>query len=123
MVSWMELALFVLIGIVSGSLIGLIGTGAGLIIIPALVFLAHFNEKTAVGTSLTMLLLPVGFFAAYTYWQHGNVNLKAALFIMLGFIAGSFLAARFATGLPVTTATKIFGIVAILIGIKMLLIK
>lgn len=119
----MELALFVLIGLVSGSLIGLVGTGAGLIIIPALVFLAHFNEKTAVGTSLTMLLLPVGFFAAYTYWQHGHVNLKAAFFIMLGFVVGSFFAAKFAAGLPVATATKIFGVVAILIGVKMLLMK
>lgn len=112
--------LFVLIGLVSGGLIGLVGTGAGLVIIPALVFFAHFNEKTAVGTSLIMLLLPVGFFAAYTYWQHGNVNVRAAFFIMLGFIAGSFLMARFATGLPISAATKIFGIVAILIGVKMI---
>ncbi len=119
----MELLLFVLIGLVSGSLIGLVGTGAGLIIIPALVFLAHFNEKTAVGTSLTLLMLPVGFFAAYSYWQHGYVNLKAALFIILGFVVGSFFAAKYASGLPVTTATKVFGVVAIIIGIKMLFVK
>lgn len=119
----MELLLFVLIGLISGSLIGLVGTGAGLIIIPALVFLAHFNEKTAVGTSLTLLLVPVGFFAAYAYWQQGHVNIKAALFIMLGFVIGSFIAAKYATGLPVATATKIFGVVAILIGIKMLFMK
>ncbi len=118
----MQLLLFIIIGLISGGLISLVGTGAGLVIIPALVFLAHFNEKTAVGTSLTMLLLPVGFFAAYAYWKHGNVNIKAALFIMIGFIIGSFLATRFATGLPVSTATKIFGVAAILIGIKMLFV-
>lgn len=115
--------MFVLIGLVSGSLIGLVGTGAGLIIIPALVLLAHFNEKTAVGTSLTLLMFPVGIFAAYAYWHHGYVNTKAAIFIALGFILGSFIAAKYATGLPVATATKIFGVVAIIIGIKMLLIK
>jgi uncharacterized membrane protein YfcA len=69
--------LFVLIGIVSGGLFSLIGTGAGLLIIPGLVFLAHFSQKMAVGTSITLLLPPIGVFAALEYWKHGNVNWRS----------------------------------------------
>ena len=116
----MAVALYITIGIISGALISIIGTGAGLIIIPALIFLAHFTEKTAVGTSITLLLPPVGIFAAYTYWKHGNVDIRAALFIIIGFLIGSFVAARIATGLPERELSKIFGVAAILIGIRML---
>ena len=117
----MQPLLFISIGLVSGGLISLIGTGAGLVIIPALVYLAHFSEKTAVGTSLTLLLPPLGLFAAYTYWRHGNVNIRAALWIMLGFLIGSFLLARVANDFSSATLGRIFGVAAILIGLKMLI--
>ena len=112
---------YIAIGIASGALFGLIGTGAGLIIIPALVFFANFTEKTAIGTSMTLLLPPIGLLAAHTYWKHGNVNMTAALIIMVGFVIGSYFAARFAIGLPDIVLERTFGIVAIAIGIKMLL--
>jgi uncharacterized membrane protein YfcA len=88
--------LFVLIGIVSGGLFSLIGTGAGLLIIPGLVFLAHFSQKMAVGTSITLLLPPIGVFAALEYWKHGNVNWRAAGLILIGFMISSFFVARYA---------------------------
>lgn len=113
--------IFVVIGLISGGLISLIGTGAGLVIIPALVYFAHFSQKTAVGTSLTLLLPPLGLFAAYEYWRHGNVNVRAALWIMLGFLVGSFVMARVAGDFSSATLGRIFGVVAILIGIKMLM--
>lgn len=112
---------FILIGLVAGGLLGFIGTGAGLIIIPALMFFAHFSEKMAIGTSLTLLLPPIGFFAVLTYWKHGYVNLQAAGIIMVAFIIGSIITARIAVGMPDVVLERTFGIVAIAIGLKMLL--
>lgn len=117
----MQVLLFVIIGLVSGGLFSLIGTGSGLLIIPALVFLAHFSQKTAVGTSITLLLPPIGLFAALEYWKHGNVNWRAAGFIVIGFVIGSFIVARFANDFSSATLERIFGLAVILIGLKMLL--
>ncbi len=113
--------IFILIGAVSGSLLSLVGTGAGLVIIPALVYFAHFNQKTAVGTSLAMLMFPVGIFAVATYYHHGYVNIRAAALLMLGFVVGSIIATRVAVNLPTAFLTRSFGVVAILIGLRMLL--
>ena len=116
----MQLLLYLVIGLVSGALTAVIGTGAGLVIIPALIFLAHFGTKTAIGTSLVLLLPPVGIFAAYTYWRHGSVNIKAGLLIILGFLIGSYILSRYAANLPSQVLTRIFGAAAIGIGVKML---
>jgi uncharacterized membrane protein YfcA len=116
-----QIVLFVLIGIVSGGLFSLIGTGAGLLIIPGLVFMAHFSQKMAIGTSITLLLPPVGFFAALEYWKHGNVNLRAVGFILVGFVVSSFFVARFANDFSTSSLERLFGVAAILIGLKMLI--
>lgn len=114
------LLLYLAIGLVSGGFTAVIGTGAGLIIIPALIFLAHFTTKDAIGTSLALLLPPVGIFAAYAYWRHGDINIKAGLFIIVGFLIGSFISARWATNLPTIALSRVFGAATIAIGIKML---
>ena len=116
----MIILLYIVIGLVSGGLLGLIGTGAGLVIIPALVVFAHFHEKVAIGTSLALLLPPVGLLAVATYWKHGDVNVTAALVIMASFVISSYFASRLAINLPDAFLERCFGIVAILIGIKML---
>src|SRR5206468_3667295 len=111
---------YIIIGILAGGLFGFVGTGAGLVIIPALVIFAHFSEKTAIGTSITLLLPPIGVLAAATYWKHGNVNTPAALIIGIGFLVGSFFAARIAINMPDLMIERVFGVVAVLIGFKML---
>ncbi len=117
----MPILLYIAIGLVSGGLLGFIGTGAGLVIIPALVIFAHFSEKAAIGTSLTLLLPPIGLLAAVTYWKHGDVNVPAALIIMVSFVLSSYFTARLAINLPDALLERCFGVVAIAIGIKMLL--
>jgi uncharacterized membrane protein YfcA len=117
----MLVLLYLIIGMIAGSLLGAIGTGAGLVIVPALIFLAHFSGKTAIGTSLALLLPPLGLFAAFNYWKHGHVNVLAAIVIMIGFIIGSYFAARVAVNMPDATLERVFGVVAIAIGAKMLL--
>ncbi len=73
-----------LIGVVAGILSGLFGIGGGLLMVPALIVLAHFHLKLALGTSLGALVLPVGILGAYTYHQNGNLDIRAALLLGLG---------------------------------------
>lgn len=111
---------YLLLGLAAGILSGLVGIGGGILIVPALVFLFGFTQQQAQGTTLALLVPPIGILAAWTYYQHGFVNMKAALFIAAGFIAGSFFGARFVTGLPNLTLEKVFGTFLVLIGIKMI---
>jgi uncharacterized protein len=61
--SAVTILLLVVIGIAAGMLSGLVGIGGGIIIVPALVYLLAFSQKQAQGTSLAILLLPVGILA------------------------------------------------------------
>lgn len=79
---------FLAIGLAAGVLAGLFGIGGGIIIVPALVFFGRMPLKTAIGTSLGALLLPVGALGLYTYWRAGHVDVKAALWVALGITVG-----------------------------------
>jgi uncharacterized protein len=115
--------LFVVLGVIAGLLAGIVGVGGGIIIVPALVYLFQFSQKSAQGTTLALLIPPIGFFAAWAYYKAGQVNIKAAAFIIVGFIVGSYLGAKFATQLPDKQLTKAFGAFLIIVGIKMLFFK
>jgi len=111
---------YLLLGLVAGILSGLVGIGGGILIVPALVFLFGFSHQQAQGTTLALLVLPIGILAAWTYYKHGFVDVKVAAMIAAGFIVGSLLGARFVTGLPNSTLEKIFGTFLVLIGLKMI---
>src|SRR5689334_407622 len=82
---------FLVVGAVVGTVGGMLGIGGGVLIIPALVFLFGFPQRLAVGTSLAMLLPPIGLFAIAPYWRDGNVRLGAAMLLAAGFAAGGWL--------------------------------
>ena len=111
---------YLLLGLAAGTLSGLIGIGGGILIVPALVFLFGFTQQQAQGTTLALLVPPIGIFAAWTYYQKGFVDIKIAAIIAVGFIVGSFLGARFATGISNAMLGKIFGVFLVLIGLKMI---
>ena len=111
---------YVILGILAGTLSGLIGIGGGIIIVPALVFLFGFSQHSAQGTTLALLVPPIGILAAWTYYKQGYVDLKVAGFICLGFLLGGLLGARFATGISNVMLERIFGISLLLISLKML---
>jgi uncharacterized protein len=119
----MTVFLCVLLGLVAGTLSGLIGIGGGILIIPALVFLFGFSQHQAQGTTLALLVPPIGIFAAWTYYKAGFVDLKVAALICLGFIAGAWLGAKFATSIPASTLQKIFGVVLLIISVKLIVGK
>jgi uncharacterized membrane protein YfcA len=112
--------MYVLLGIVAGALSGLIGIGGGVIIVPALIFLFGFSQHEAQGTTLGLLVPPIGILAAWTYYQQGYMDLKAAALICLGFVLGGLLGAKLATSLSNVLLEKIFGGALLLIALKMI---
>lgn len=100
--------LYVLLGFVAGTLSGLIGIGGGVIIVPALIFLFGFSQHQAQGTTLALLIPPIGILAACMYYKQGYVDVKIAALICLGFFFGSFLGAKVATGLSNIVLERIF---------------
>ncbi len=117
------LLMLVLIGLVAGILGGLLGIGGGIIMIPAMVFLLGFSQHQAIGTSLAVMLPPIGMFAAYNYYQAGHVNIKYALIIAAAFMAGSMLSSKFALTVSEGILRKIFSVLLLIIAIKMFLSK
>jgi len=118
----MLIAAFILLGIVAGALAGLIGVGGGIVIVPVLVYLFHFSQKTAQGTTLALLVPPIGILAAYTYYKAGAVDIKAAAFIVIGFLVGSYLGSHYATDFHGHMLTRIFGVFLLLVAVKMIVI-
>jgi len=117
------LLLLVVIGIIVGGLSGMLGIGGGIFMIPAMVLMLGFNQHQAVGTSLAVMLPPIGFFAAYNYYKAGHVNLTYALVLAVAFMLGSYLTSKIALQIPTETLKKFFAVVLILVGIKMLFPK
>ena len=109
-----------LVGLAAGVLSSMAGIGGGLIIVPSLVFFFAFSQKMAQGTSLALLLPPIGIFAVMNYYKAGYVDVKVAGLLVVSFIIGSYLGSKIALGLPDTMLKKIFGIFLALVAIKYL---
>ena len=112
--------ILIIIGLAAGVLSGLVGVGGGLIIVPALVYFVAFSQKAAQGTSLGILLLPVGILAVMQYYQKGFIDVKVVLIVSLGFLIGGWFGSKMAVSLPVATIKKIFAIFMLLTALKML---
>ena len=120
--SAITILILIIIGLAAGILSGLVGVGGGLIIVPALVYFLSFSQKSAQGTSLGILLLPVGILAVMQYYQKGYIDIKVVLIVSLGFVFGGFFGSKFAVALPVATIKKAFAIMMLITALKMLFI-
>jgi hypothetical protein len=112
--------LLILLGMVAGVLSGLIGIGGGTIIVPALVILFGFSQHMAQGTTLAMLVPPIGILAVWTYYKAGFVDLQTAGLICIGFFFGGFIGAKLAAGFSNVTLERIFGVALLIISLKMI---
>lgn len=121
--SYTLLLLLIAIGIVTGAVAGMLGIGGAIIMIPALVFLAGLGQTDAQGTSLAVMLPPVGILAAYNYYKAGHVNIKFALILAATFLIGSYFGSKLALTLPQDILKKAFAVLLILVAAKMLLSK
>jgi uncharacterized protein len=119
----LETWLLILLGLVTGAISGLIGIGGGVILTPALVYLFDFSQHSAQGTTLALLVPPVSLLAAWTYYQKGNVDLKAASIVFIGFFIGGFFGAKLALHLSEFWLKRIFGIAMMGLAVKMIFSK
>jgi uncharacterized membrane protein YfcA len=109
-----------IIGLAAGVVSGMLGVGGAIIIVPALVFFFGMTQHQAQGTSLAVLLFPVGFLAFWNYYKQGHVNLKMALVVMLAFFIGGYLGSVVAVHVPEKVLKTGFGILIIIIGFRMI---
>lgn len=116
----MTAILYVLLGLLAGVCSGFLGLGGGTIIIPFLVFVAGFTQHQAQGTTLALMVPPIGILAVLKYYQQGNVDIKAAIFICLGFVIGGLLGANLVSPVPDAALKKVFGVFLMLVGLKMI---
>lgn len=114
-----EIIILLLIGLVAGIASGFLGIGGGILVIPALVLLLNYSQKAAQGTSLGLLLPPIGLLAVLNYYKAGYVNLKAAGIMIITFLIGSYLSSKIAVTLPEGIIKKVFGVFLLFYAIKL----
>jgi uncharacterized protein len=111
-----------LIGLGSGVLSGIFGIGGGLLIVPSLIVLMGMTIKQAAGTSLAALLLPVGILGALEYWRAGQIDIRVAAVLAVGLLIGAFIGARLALGLPSELVQRAFGVLLVVVGVRLALV-
>ncbi|MCD4812204.1 sulfite exporter TauE/SafE family protein [bacterium] len=109
----------ILVGLLAGIASGALGIGGAILIIPILVYIGGMDQKMAQGTTLLLMLPPIGFFAAWEYWRHGQADWVAAAWICLGFLIGGFIGAKLIANVPPVVLRRAFGLLLILVGAKM----
>ncbi len=114
------LLILIVIGIAAGILGGLVGVGGGIIIVPALVYFLGFSQHSAQGTSLGLIMLPVGILGVIQYYKQGHVDFRVVGILAVGFITGSYFGSKLALSFSQETVKKIFAVLMILIALKML---
>ena len=107
------------IGAVAGVLSGLFGIGGGVVIVPALIYFAGFDQHKATGTSLAVLLPPVGIGAALEYYRHGGVDIRAAAIVAVSLFAAGWISAIFANRLSGSYLRLAFGVFVIGLGVSL----
>lgn len=112
--------LLIIIGLAAGILSGLVGVGGGIIVVPALVFFLGFTQQQAQGTSLGLLLLPVGILAVINYYNKGQIDLRIVAIMAITFVIGGWLGSKWALTLPEVTVKKIFAVVLFYAAFKMM---
>jgi uncharacterized membrane protein YfcA len=114
MPSWLT---FVAIGAIGGVAAGMFGVGGGIVIVPALIYWAGFSQHMATGTSLAVLLPPIGLAAALEYYHHGNVDVRAALFLAASMFVGAWAGAHIANLMKGPQLRLVFGVFVCGLGV------
>lgn len=110
---------FVMLGLVVGGLSGILGLGGGIFLVPALVLLFHFTPQEAQGTSLAVLIPPIGIFAALEYYRRGLIDFSVVGLICLGFVFGAYVGAFYVARIPVPLMRRVFGFFLFFVALQM----
>jgi len=109
----------ILVGLIGGTLSGLTGLGGGFIMVPLLVYLFGMSQHGAQGTSLAVLLPPLGLLAFLQYYRNGHVDVQIAVLVAVGFFFGGYLGGSVAQLISGPMLRKGFAVVMALIAIDM----
>ena len=115
--------ILIMIGLMAGVFGGMFGVGGAIIMVPALVYFLGVDQHMAQGTSVAIMLPPIGLFAAYNYYKAGQVNIWYAVIIAFAFLAGGYFGSRIALALPENLMKKIFGILLLLVALRIIFLK
>ncbi|MDD5506171.1 MAG: TSUP family transporter [Candidatus Omnitrophica bacterium] len=115
--------MYIALGVIAGIFGGMFGIGGGSILIPALVYFFGLTQHQAQGTSLAVMIPPIGLLAAMRYYYSGNVKLSMAAFICIGFFVGGLLGAQFIQGVSDALLKRMFGVFLFLISLRMIFVK
>ncbi len=113
---FMKLAI---IGLAAGIIAGVFGVGGAIIIVPGLIYWVGFNQHLATGTSLAILLPPIGLAAVLEYYRRGNVDLKAAVIIAVPMFVGGYFGAFLANKLSGPYLRLAFGVFVLFMGLSL----
>lgn len=119
----MNQLLYIALGLIAGIASGILGIGGGTILIPAMVFLFGLTQHQAQGTTLALMVPPIGLLAALRYYQSGNVKLGMAAFICLGFFVGGLIGANMVQNVPELFLKRLFGAFLLIVAVRMVLSK
>ena len=112
--------ILLIIGLLAGFSSGMVGIGGGIIIVPALVFFLGLTQHQAQGVSIGMLLLPVGFLAAFNYYKAGNLDFSKSLIIGASFVMGAYICSKVSLNIDGAVMKRIFGVIILLISLKLI---
>ncbi|MCK4855914.1 MAG: sulfite exporter TauE/SafE family protein [Bacteroidales bacterium] len=115
-----EIVILIAIGVIAGFISGSLGVGGGIIIVPGLIFFLGLTQHQAQGVSLGMMLAPIGLLAFINYYKAGYINIKYSLLLLAVFFVGSYLGSLMAVQLPAATLKKIFGVLMLVAGARMI---
>ncbi len=112
--------ILIAIGILAGILSGFVGVGGGVIIVPGLIYVLGMTQLQAQGTSLFILLLPVGILAVRNYYKSDQINWQFGIVVALAFVVGGYFGSKFALKISPSLVRIIFGVIMAIVSVKMI---
>jgi uncharacterized membrane protein YfcA len=116
-----EILILVAIGLAAGVLSGLFGIGGGVIMVPALVYFMGMSQHGAQGTSIGLMLLPIGILAAMNYYKQGHLNFNYGIIIALAFVVGGYVGSKMSLGTSELMLRRLFGILMLVVAVRMMM--
>ena len=121
--SLFTVTVLIMIGLLAGSLSGLLGIGGGILIIPLLIIFLGLTQHEAQGTALFSMLPPIGILAAINYYKEGFVKWEYAIIISLAFVIGGYFGSKISLNISPQIVRRVFGIIMLIGAIKLIYSK
>ncbi len=109
-----------LIGLISGVINGLFGSGGGMIVVPSLIFIMGMEDYKAHATAI-LIILPLTLMSSYMYLSRNAVDWSILWKVTAGGIAGGFAGAKLLGKLSQKLLRRVFGVFIIAGAIRLLI--